>query len=77
LYRKPNNGQLSIVEFHLPFGGKLDPGNRWVLLSVLFPWQELAETYAPQINATIGAPAKLVRLAFGSLCTKQPMWLTE
>jgi len=43
----------------------------------LFPWQELAETYAPQINTTIGVPDKLERLVFGSLCTKQPLWLTD
>jgi len=47
MYRKKNKCQLSINEFHLPFGGKLDPDNRWVLLSELIPWQELEETYAP------------------------------
>ena len=77
MYRKQNNGQLSINEFHLPFGGKLDPDNRWVLLSELIPWQELEETYAPQFNATIGAPAKPVRLAFGSLYIKQRLGLTD
>jgi len=45
--RKLNNGQLSIDKFHLPIGGKLDPDNRWVLLSELTPWQELEETYTP------------------------------
>ena len=77
MYRKQSNGQLSINEFHLPFGGKLDPDNRWVLLSELIPWQELEETYAPQFNATIGAPAKPVRLAFGSLYIKQRLGLTD
>ena len=77
MYRKQNNGQLSINEFHLPFGGKLDPDNRWVLLSELIPWQELEETYAPQFNATIGAPAKPVRLAFGSLYIKHRVGLTD
>ena len=41
MYRKQNNGQLSINEFHLPFGEKLDPDNSWLLLSELIPWQEL------------------------------------
>ncbi len=31
MYRKHHNGQLSIKEFHVPFGGTLDPDNRWVL----------------------------------------------
>ena len=77
MYQKQNNGQLSIDEFHLPFGGKLDPDNRWVLLSELIPWQELEETYVPQFNATIGAPAMPVRLAFGSLFIKQRSGLTD
>jgi hypothetical protein len=25
MYRKHHNGQLSIEEFHVPFGGTLDP----------------------------------------------------
>ncbi len=29
MYRKHHNGQLSIEEFHVPFGGMLDPENRW------------------------------------------------
>jgi hypothetical protein len=35
MYRKHHNGQLSIEEFHVPFGGTLDPDNRWVLFSSL------------------------------------------
>ena len=30
--REQHNGQLSVAEFHLPFGGTLDPEIRWVLL---------------------------------------------
>jgi hypothetical protein len=50
MYRKQHNGQLSIEVFHLSFGGKFDPENRWVLLSGLTPWEELEETYAPQFS---------------------------
>jgi hypothetical protein len=32
-------GQLSIEEFYVPFGGKLDPGNRWVMLAGVIPWE--------------------------------------
>jgi len=41
------------------------------------PWEELEEAYAPQFNATIGAPAKPVRLAFGALYIKQRLGLTD
>ena len=72
MYRRHNNGQISIKEFHLPFGGTLDPENRWVQLEGLIPWDELEETYAPQFSATIGAPAKSVRMAFGALYIGSP-----
>jgi hypothetical protein len=77
MYRKHHNGQLSIEEFHVPFGGTLDPDNRWVLFSSLMPWEELEEAYAPQFNPTTGAPAKPVRLAFGALFIKQRLGLTD
>jgi hypothetical protein len=71
MYRKHHNDQLSIEEFHVPFGGMLDPDNHWVNFSALMPWVELDETYATQFNPTTGAPAKPVRVAFGALFIKQ------
>ena len=61
----------------MPFGGTLDPDNRWVLLAELIPCQELEEAYAPQFSANLDAPAKPVRLAFGSLYSKQRLGLTD
>ena len=77
MYRQHHNGQLSIEQFHISFGGTLDPGNRWVIFSSLMPWEELEETYAPQFSPTTGAPAKPVRLAFGALFIKQRLGLTD
>ncbi len=77
MYRKHHNGQLSIEEFHVPFGGKLDPENRWVIFSSLMPWEELEATYATQFSPTTGAPAKPVKLAFGALFIKQRLGLTD
>ena len=48
-----------------------------MLLEKLIPLQELEETYAPQFSANVGAPAKPVRLAFGSLYIKQRLGLTD
>lgn len=61
----------------MPFGGTLDPENRWVLFSSLMPWEDLEATYAPQFSPTTGAPAKPVRLAFGALFIKQRLGLTD
>jgi hypothetical protein len=75
--RKQHSGQLFIEAFRLSFGDTLDPANRWVLLAELMPWQELEETYAPPLNANVGAPAKTVRLACRSLCIKQRLGLMD
>jgi IS5 family transposase len=75
--RNCHNGHLSIQDFHVPFGGTLDPENRWVLFSSLMPWEELEATYAPQFSPTTGAPAKPVRLAFGALFIKQRLGLSD
>ncbi len=61
----------------MPFGGTLDPENRWVLFSSLMPWEELEAPYAPQFSPTTDAPAKSVRLAFGALFIKQRLGLTD
>jgi hypothetical protein len=44
MYREHHNGQLTIEEFHVPLGGKLDSDNRWVIFSSLMPWVELEQT---------------------------------
>lgn len=77
MYQKHHNGQLSIEDFHVPFGGTLDSDNRWVIFSSLMPWEVLEATYSPQFSPTTGAPAKPVRLAFGALFIKQRLGLTD
>ncbi len=61
----------------MPFGGRLNLENRWVLFSSLMPWEELEETYAPQFSPTTGALAKSVRMAFGALFIKQRLGLSD
>ena len=41
MYVFQSAGQLSIKELYVPFGGKLDPGNRWVVLACVIPWEPL------------------------------------
>jgi hypothetical protein len=77
MYRKHHNGQLSIEEFHVPFGGTLDQENRWALFATLLPSDEIEEAYTPQFSPTTGAPAKPARLAFGALFIKQRLGLSD
>ena len=77
MYRKHHNGQLSIEKFHVPFGGTLDPENRWVLFASLLPSVEVEEAYAPKFSSTTGVPATPARLAFGALFIKQRLGLSD
>lgn len=77
MYVFQHNGQLSIEEFHAPFGGKLDPNNRWVALASIIPWEPLESRYAPLFSATTGAPAKPFRMAFGALYIQQRLGVTD
>jgi hypothetical protein len=54
MYRKPHNGQISIEEFPVPFGGTLDPENRWVFFSTLLPSDEIEEAYVHQLTQRLG-----------------------
>ena len=77
MYRIQRNGQLALEDFYLPFGGRLDPENRWIVLSGLLPWKEIEENYSSQFNPMIGAPAKPFRMALGALYIKERLGITD
>ena len=55
MYRKQHHGQLSIEAFHLPFGGTLNPANRWVLFAELLPCKSFRSSLKnPAISAIMG-----------------------
>ena len=60
--------QTSIFDFGMPLGMELDPKNRWVKKSLIFPWDELEQRYSSLFaNKTTGNVAKPLRLALGAL----------
>jgi IS5 family transposase len=67
MYRTEDKQQLAFKDFYLPFGGKLNPTNRWVQLAQLIPWEDLEEEYAAgfAIESGQGAPAIPFRTALG------------
>jgi hypothetical protein len=67
MYRKAHSSQNSPEEFELPFSGRLSPNNRWVILAELIPWEEFEAEYAKYFSSEKGAPAKVFRMALGSL----------
>ena len=72
------NRQSELPDFYLPFGGKLDPENRWVILARLVPWHLIEEDYRSNFATSgMGAPAKESRIALGALIIKERLGITD
>ena len=66
MYRKTER-QLPLENFYHPFGGELDPENRWVKISKLIPWDVIEDKYAALFAKNeMGAPAKSVQIGRAS-----------
>jgi len=62
--------QISIKEFKLPFGGRLSPENRWVVLAGILPWDEMVSVYVKRMSKKMGRVAVDPRVAVGSMIIK-------
>lgn len=77
MYQKSDKNQLSIEEFVLPFGGKLDKENRWVKLAGIIPWDEIEARYEKNFSEKQGRTAITAKVAFGSIYIKEQENLTD
>lgn len=65
-------------DFFLPFGGQLNPNNRWVVLANLVPWSKAEDEYIKSLgDVTQGSKAFSVRLALGALSIKERLNLSD
>merc|ERR1712178_539064 len=55
----------------------LSPNNRWVIMAELIPWDDFEEEYAKLFSAEKGAPAKLFRMALGTLIIKEKLGTSD
>ena len=73
--------QPELPDFYMPFGGKLDPENRWIQLSGIVPWDVVNSCYRIGLNQPNpdgkGAPALPSRVAFGALIIKERLGCTD
>lgn len=70
--------QLEFENFTLPFGGSLDPNNRWVELAGMIPWAEIETDYSKSLEGSgYGSPAKSVRVALGALIIKERLGTSD
>src|SRR5699024_9429164 len=79
LFRSHNANQLIMPdEFFLPFGGRLNPDNRWVVMASLIPWAEVEVEYVKSLgDPNQGRGAYPARLALGSLIIKEKLCLSD
>jgi len=73
MYQRGNRSQMTIEDFIVPFGGKLDACNRWVKMAELMPWDMIEDIYAKTFkdSNTDGRPPIPARIAFGALYIKE------
>ena len=70
--------QPNMPDFFLPFGGKLDPQNRWIKLADFVPWNMIEGEYEKNFASSgMGAPALTCRIALGSLIIKERLGITD
>jgi len=77
MYYSTDYDQLPLEDFFLPFGGSLDPKNRWVKLSRIMPWEKIEEIYLRTMSTETGRRAYSSRIAFGSIYIKEAEKLTD
>lgn len=56
----------------------LSPDNRWIKMSMLIPWEMIEEKYSKNFkDSSVGRPAKLARMAIGTLIIKEKCGLSD
>ena len=70
--------QLTLEGFiSTPFDQHLDEDNRWVKLAALIPWDELAGSYAKQLNSDKGKYCIDIRMVIGAIIVKHYLCLDD
>ena len=77
MIRYSSSKQLTLEGFTLPFGGKLNPANRWVKWSEIIPWDDFTVGYYKTMSDTRGRPGKDARMVIGALIIKHKLTLSD
>jgi hypothetical protein len=72
-----NSNQVSIDDFLIPYGKKLDLNNRWIKLAKLIPWDVLAKIYNKNMSTNMGRKGLNPRIAIGSIIIKHMKGLSD
>lgn len=74
---RDHSSKQTVLDFYLPFGGKLSTDNRWVKLASIVPWDELGVVYNSNFNPRMGPPATPSRIVIGAMILKHLKKLTD
>ncbi|MDP3488005.1 MAG: IS5 family transposase [Bacillota bacterium] len=77
MYKHNERQTILPDEFLLPFGGKLNPENRWCKLAQLIPWAEVEDRYTKNFLQRNGQPAYSGRVALGALIIQNRKSLSD
>ena len=77
MYPKKESKSSTVNQFKIPSEWKPKEDNRWVIMSKIIPWGEFEEEYAKNFSEKKGAPAKLFRMALGSLIIKEILGISD
>lgn len=69
--------QLTLEGFITPFENALSPDNRWVRLSNVIPWDNLAGIYMKQLSSNSGRESINVRMVIAALIIKHKLCLDD
>ena len=69
--------QLTLEGFITPFENTLSPDNRWVTLSNVIPWDNLAGIYMKQLSSNSGRESVNVRMVIAALIIKHKLGLDD
>ena len=74
---KSNPKQISIDDFMINLGQKLDPNNIWIKLADSIPWDAFRGIYHKSLRKDFGRPAKDARLVIGAMIIKYKKGLPD
>ena len=74
---RDQSSKQTVLDFYLPFGGKLSAENRWVKLAEIIPWDALGAVYNSNFNPRMGPPAIPSRVVIGAMILKHMKNLSD
>ena len=78
MYRHNENQTILPSEYFMPFGGKLNPNNRWCKLAAIIPWAEIETRYIEKLgNTKVGQRAYPARMGLGALLIQNRKRLSD